>query len=78
MIRMEHRFSRIEGTFDERYLGAAAQGKPVVGAIDIRAPGLAVPTLAKDKESGIGGGDSGGPAFMRIGDEYFLVGTRHV
>jgi hypothetical protein len=37
--------------------------------------GVCTPSLANDKESGIGGGDSGGATFMRIGDEDFLVGT---
>jgi len=37
--------------------------------------GVCTPTLANNRESGIGGGDSGGAAFMRIGAEDFLVGT---
>jgi hypothetical protein len=33
------------------------------------------PSLPNDQESTIGGGDSGGSTFVRIGDEYVLVGN---
>lgn len=35
--------------------------------------GFCTPILPNDKESGIGGGDSGGPSFRLVGGEYILV-----
>jgi secreted trypsin-like serine protease len=37
--------------------------------------GVCTPILANDKESNIGGGDSGGPSFLFADGEYFLIGN---
>jgi hypothetical protein len=34
--------------------------------------GTCTPILPNDKETGLGGGDSGGPSFVLVGDEYYL------
>lgn len=36
---------------------------------------VCTPILANDKETTIGGGDTGGPAFLFLNNEYFLVGN---